>query len=462
MGRVAARLELKGIPAVMASWDWEHLKVVSRRTFMMEGVPTVREVFTPADPFLDSTAQVIPQFIDALTKPLTDEEKKSGYYKPSQPSRIAMTGTEAEIQKYFRGDNSHFNDTTRHSKWTDGLPIVLPTEERVAEMLKGTSHKPDEIVVPTFNFVHNPFGKPTKGMAPWGQIATVEKVAVNAVMAGCSPEQFPVVLAMTEAGACVGYPGTCSGGHLFIVSGPIAEELGMNSGAQLLVPGNPANMAVARAAVLVGLNVAGARPGDGNMETWGNTMWGLTFAESTDSPWEPMNVSEGFNSSESVLFMIFANKILPICEGDLTTVKGLRYQAVPPPENIVNTLQRAAGHDHGALVMFSPAGAKAFSKRYNFSTSQQLQDYLWDNITRTRGDWESDYFFYMKADNARKNPRGSRMLNPDHLDLPKDALVPRYTGANNIKIAVAGDSEWPGWGWVGFMGQFATSIDKWR
>ncbi len=73
--------------------------------------------------------------------------------------------------------------------------------------------------------------------------ATVKKVATNAVMAGCKPEYMPVVLAIAESGACVGYPGDSSFGHLYIVSGPMAKEIGMNSGFCYLAPGNPANMA---------------------------------------------------------------------------------------------------------------------------------------------------------------------------------------------------------------------------
>jgi len=206
---------------------------------------------------------------------------------------------------------------------------------------------------------------------------------------------------------------------------------------------------------------AGAELGVGNMETWGNAMWGTTFAESIDSPWEPMNVVEGFDASESTLFMIFSPKLISVCGGDMMTIKALRDQMVARPESIVYSLKHA-GDDRGAVVMFTPAGAKAFSKRYGFSSAQQLQDYLWDNVTRTRGDWESDYFFYSTGGIAKKNPRGSRMLNPDYLDLTDDALVPRFMSPNNIKITVAGEGEWPGWGWVGFMTYFVTSIDKWR
>jgi hypothetical protein len=458
MGRVAAQMELRGVPVVLETWNMELVRSITKRAFMLDGVPAVREVFTTPEPHLESLTEFIPQFIDALTRPPTDEEKKAGRHKPPLPPRIAMTGTYTEVQEYFQGDLSRFVDTAPHCKWTDGLPITPPTEERVAEMLKGTSHAPDEVVTPGFAFEKDPLETPPKAMMPWGQIATVEKVAVNAVMAGCKPEYMPVVLAMTEAGGCVGYPGPCCGGHLFIVSGPIAKGIGMNSGGQMLGPGNPANMSMGRAASLIGLNVAGVEPG---MEVWGNTMWGTTFAESSDSPWEPLNVAEGFNANESVLFMMFVTKLLPACTADVMTSTSYGEWVYPTPDMLAYSLKQA-GADTGVVVMFTPAGAKAFAKHHGFATAQQLQDYLWDNVTRTRGDWGSDYFFYRTGEIAAKEPRGSRMLNPDHLDLPDDALVPRFPRAKNIKIVVAGGEEWPSWGWVGFMRYFATSIDKWR
>ena len=462
MGRVAAQIEKKGIPVVFESWDWDNLRIVAENTFRLEGIQEVRQVFTTPDPFLESATEFIPQFIDALTRPLTGKEKQTETYKPESAPRIAMTGTYDEVQRYFQGELDNSGYTAAHSKWTDGLPITPPTEDRVAAMLKGTGHAPDEVIAPGFAFIHNASsGKMLPGMMPWGQVATVEKVAVNAVMAGCKPEYMPVALAMTEAGGCVGYPGTCCGGHLFIVSGPIAREIGINSGHGMLVPGNPANTTLGRAATLIGINIAGAETGVGNMETWGNTMWGTTFADSSDSPWDTMNVAEGYEPDESVLFMFFANRILPACLADLGVVKNLGGQLVPPPESIVNSMKQS-GHDRGAALIFTPSGARRFAERYGFTTIRQLQDYLWENVNRTRKEWEDDFFYYMLSNVAKKNPRGTRMLNPDHLDLPGDAMVPRFLSPDYIKVLVAGDPEWPSWGWVGFMSYYATSIDKWR
>ena len=111
--------------------------------------------------------------IDALTKPLTDEEKKSGMPAGAAPEpRLLKPDTEANLQRLFKD-----------KEWTDFNPIILPTEERVAAMLKGTSHKPDEVV-----------------SRMGSRELTVEKAAVIAVMAGAKPEYFPTILAVRHPG----------------------------------------------------------------------------------------------------------------------------------------------------------------------------------------------------------------------------------------------------------------------
>ena len=186
-------MEKKGIPVVLETWDFEDIKGISQRAFMFEGVPEVREVFTTPDTALTSLKEFIPGFIEALTRPLTEKENKSGTYKPPKPPRIATTGTYTEVQEYFEGDLTRFPPGKAPvALMTDGLPVAPPTEQLVAEMLTGTSHSPDEIVNPK--------------MGPEELIATVEGVAINAVMAGCKPQYMPVLLAMAELGACVGCP----------------------------------------------------------------------------------------------------------------------------------------------------------------------------------------------------------------------------------------------------------------
>jgi hypothetical protein len=193
-----------------------------------------------------------------------------------QSRRVEIAPLEDEMQACFdRG-------------WSDGLPIVPPTEARVIAMLAGTTRSPEEIVA----------------MAPPDLVpCSVEKVAINAVMAGCRPEYLPVVLAAVEA-ACTDrfnihglLATTMSAGPVLIVNGPIRKKLEMNSGKNVLGQGNRANSTIGRALQLVIRNVGGGRPGDVDRATLGNPgKVGFCFAEDEEgSPWSPLSCDFGFD-----------------------------------------------------------------------------------------------------------------------------------------------------------------------
>jgi hypothetical protein len=170
--------------------------------------------------------------------------------------------------------------------WTDGLPVVPPTEARVLGMLEGTTRVPDEVVA----------------VVPPDLVeCTVEKVAVNAVMAGCRPEYLPVVLAAVEA-ACTDefnmhglLATTYFSGPVVVVNGPLARRIGMNSGGNALGQGNRANLTIGRALQLVIRNVGGGRPGGVDRATLGHPgKLSFCFAEDEEgSPWEPLSVHRG-------------------------------------------------------------------------------------------------------------------------------------------------------------------------
>ncbi|MEC8999364.1 MAG: thioredoxin [Actinomycetota bacterium] len=178
--------------------------------------------------------------------------------------------------------------------WTDGLPVVPPTETRVRAMLDGTSRRSDEVVAL---------------MPPNLAECTVEKVAVNAVLAGCRPEYLPVVLAAVEA-VCTdefnmhGILATTMGiGPVLVVNGPIAERIGMNSGINVLGQGNRANLAIGRALQLVVRNVGGGRPGEVDRATHGSpAKLSFCFAEDeAGSPWTSLAVDRGFARGTDVV-----------------------------------------------------------------------------------------------------------------------------------------------------------------
>jgi hypothetical protein len=178
--------------------------------------------------------------------------------------------------------------------FSDGLPLVAPTPERVLRMLSGTARDPQSIVAVV-----------PPNMAP----ATVEKVAINAVMAGCRPEYLPVVIAAVEA-VCTdefnihGVNATTMGAApVLVVNGPIRKRIGMNMKLAALGNGNRANATVGRAVRLLVRNVGGARPGGTDRSTLSNPMkFTMCFAEWEEgSPWDPLHVERGFQREDSVV-----------------------------------------------------------------------------------------------------------------------------------------------------------------
>ncbi|MEK7681702.1 MAG: hypothetical protein AAB369_02605 [Chloroflexota bacterium] len=171
--------------------------------------------------------------------------------------------------------------------WTDGLPIVPPTEERVRAMLRYTDREPGEV----FSY-----------MAPALWETTVERIAVNCVMAGCKPEYFPVVLAALQAMEdkqfnLMGMQATTHPcGAMLLVNGPIAKELNINAGSGAMGPCWRANATIGRALRLVMLNCGGATPGPVDKATQGQPgKFSYCFAENEDeSPWEPYHVEKGY------------------------------------------------------------------------------------------------------------------------------------------------------------------------
>ena len=188
--------------------------------------------------------------------------------------------------------------------WSDGLPVVPPTPVRVLRMLKGTTRDPQDAV-----------GAIPPNNAP----CTVEKVAINAVMAGCKPEYMPVVLAVVEAALepefamhgllCT----TWFSGPMVVVNGPIARRIGMNSGVNALGQGNRANASIGRALQLVIRNVGGGVPGGIDRATLGwPGKYTLCFAEDESDPdWQPLSVERGIAPGASAVTLFGAGGLEP-------------------------------------------------------------------------------------------------------------------------------------------------------
>jgi hypothetical protein len=201
-------------------------------------------------------------------------------------TRVELADTQEDIDAYFRS-----------RRWSDGLPVVPPTEERVAAMLAAAALEP---------------GTSLGKVPPSWDEALAEKVAVNAVMAGCAPEFMPVVATAVEAMCDPRFnlysvqATTHPVAPLLIVSGPIARKIGMNAGSGVFGPGYHANATIGRAIRLVLLNIGGGWPGEGDMATQGQPgKYSYCIAENeTANPWEPLHVDRGFAAHDSVVTVL--------------------------------------------------------------------------------------------------------------------------------------------------------------
>ena len=254
----------------------------------MPGVRLVMETVPPHSTVIEEieagVSAAMDDIITALTKPLTAEEKSPKPKEVEKSPRIVFKGNLEEVNQFFykRG-------------WTDGLPIIPPTEEAVAQMLTGTDLKPDYVVAKII---------PRLGKA------TVEKIAINAVMAGALPTYMPVLI----AGVIAAYGpkskrgpwqlgSTLSPAPFWIINGPIRNDLHVNFSSGILNPGDMANAAIGRAMGLIVKNIGGIRKGVEDMAVIGNPVkYTTVLAENEEeSPWEPLHVQQGFNKGDGTI-----------------------------------------------------------------------------------------------------------------------------------------------------------------
>ncbi len=246
--------------------------------------------------------------------------------------RFGDTGIRSRKIEY--GDYEDEVEVCFERGWSDGLPLVPPTDVRVLRMLTGTTRKPDEVV----------------GLIPPNLAeCTVEKVAINAVMAGCKPEYMPVVLASIEAALEPVFTlhgllaTTYFSSPIIIVNGPVAKRIGMNAGLNALGQGNRANATIGRALQLIVRNVGGGRPGEADRATLGGPgKYTFCFAEDeSDAGWEPLSVSRGFAPGTSTVTLFQG-------EG----VQGFVDQKSRAPDDLARSLAmglNAIGHPKMAL-----------------------------------------------------------------------------------------------------------------
>ncbi|MGO9590935.1 MAG: UGSC family (seleno)protein [Candidatus Acidiferrales bacterium] len=351
---------------------------------------------------------MMPEIIDALTRPLSAEESKTGTITPSMgPSTYSDTAD--NLQEYYLNNGM-----------TDYLPIVLPTEARVEAMLKGTSHSPDEKC-----------GQMAGGAyPPWSY--TVRQVAVNAVMAGCRPEYLPVVLAIASSGTPSLMSSTNSFAYAAVINGPIRDKLNMNYSIGALGPFAQPNAAIGRAWTLLSRNLANAGiPGDTYMGSQGNNLNynNLIMAENeAASPWQPLHVQKGFRAEENVVSMFRGLGITPGQGARGTSTDTPKYE-----EQFSDLFSVFTGF-FGGLVVADPLIAVSLHNR-GYDTKEKLIDWLYKNTNQTVKDYKNRDFAY-----GFDYPRSLKGLEPyaTWYKMPDDAVIPRWPHVSDINVVVVG------------------------
>lgn len=216
----------------------------------------------------------------------------------------------------FRGHLDEAIETYIEKGWTDGLPVIPPTEERVAGMLRFGGRDADDVVAE---------------IPPAGGRATVGLIAVNAVMAGCRPEYLPLCIAAVDAIAdpALGLHSiqstTNPAAVLLVVNGPLATEARLNGGGNCLGPGNRANATIGRMLRLVMLNIGGGSAGDVDKSTQGQPgKYTMCIAENqAESPWEPWHVEQGFDAAVSVVTAVSVTGTQHVLDAASKTAEGI-------------------------------------------------------------------------------------------------------------------------------------------
>ncbi len=371
---------------------------------------------------------VMQEIVEKFTKPLTAEEKKTGeIIRDKGPA--TFTDTPEKLQKMFL-DN----------RWTDFLPVVLPTEALVNDMLKGTSHAPDEIV-----------GK----MSPTNTgnyfeywTFTVKDVAVNAVMAGCRPEYLPILLAVSSTGKEAISVSDNSFVDAMVINGAIRDEIGLNYGVGAVGPFAHANTTIGRAWSLIAINLGNCgKVGTTYMGVIGNPMnlINMVIAENEkESPWEPFAVRKGYKKNENIVSLFEGWGILSAANWSAASWgKEMNYP------KIIKDIFDQQGFLFGAAAVLSPPIAH-FVKNAGFNTVEEFEKYL------TPAAPQFPMAKMGPPPDAKAEP-GVQAKSP----APK-AKMPGMGGFSNFAIIVTGGTNNNYYSIGGLRYNQSVQIDKWR
>ncbi|HUK64796.1 MAG TPA: UGSC family (seleno)protein, partial [Dongiaceae bacterium] len=407
-----------GVPTIAMHTDKFDRVVASVAT--VNGMPGLRQVFVP-QPIMGKTARELRAYVDGKD-PITGrpvmQEVVEGLTRPIDEGALGPIEFERSTPRLVPADTAeHLEQMFLESHWTDGLPIVLPTEERVAAMLAATHRKPDEVVGRM---------RSTHFREYWEY--TVEKVAVNAVMAGARPAYFPVILALAATGVTARSSSSSAMASMAVVNGPIRNEIAMNSGTGAMGPYNHANATIGRAYGLLSQNgQGGSVPGLSYMGNQGNNYAynSVTFAENEErSPWEPFHAQHGLTAADSAV---------SVFSGVRSTAFTLGVREKHWREHVGHLLRGMDPHGPPALLL-DPIAARQFVDRGGFTKKSALIDWLYDTA-RMRA---SEYWDYQLIQNY-VYPRATFGEEPyaTMLRAAPDELIPMFR-RDDIHVVVVG------------------------
>ena len=386
--------------------------------------------------------------VDSLTNSVQPGEE--AYTGEITSLATVLFGQEVPEVEVFEGTDrldawDAMNTTLLERQWGDGFPLIAPTREAVAQMLTGTGRPPDEVVAV---------------LEPCFGLATVEKIAINAVMAGCKPEHLPILIAAVDAISDprweLRHAATSTAPYtpMLVVNGPITRRIGMNSGMCCLGPGAPSavNTVIGRAMRLVLMNLAGNYAGVTDVDTIGDpNKYSMCLAEGEeDNPWEPLHVERGFGKDESTVTAFVAymavthadhdnNEPIPFLRG---LASSIRLPGASPvhkwlgrPQKSINTQDlKPADYEQDCLIILGPNHARMLARAgwSKVGVKEVIHDFAKFRIGDGVGMISGDINKYDTGESARVRPEWAWLH-----DYP-DKEVPAYRNPDCYQIIVAG------------------------
>ena len=377
--------------------------------------------------------RLVDEVLEALTRPYTEDESRNlAVVRPSpERKRLLDEDTEENLQHFF----------IQHG-WTDGLPIILPTEERLAEMLTGTAQPPDKKV-----------GKALMVDTQETLIPSVEAVATVGVMAGARTEHLPVLLAIASAGQPAIQPSTLPFNSALLVNGPIRNEIGMNSGMGALGPYNSSNAVIGRAWTLMSIVWGWARRRKTFWTSQGNNFCynNLCMAENEErSVWEPFHVQKGHKKEESTVSLFRGWNLI-----NSTGAASKRSWG----EEIAIQIQALPALYSAATIILDPMLARYLKEHEGFETPLDVGRWISENIKMPAGQfWKNDIIDMLVAPLAMSGVQPYASWK----QLADETLLAPYHKPDKINILVVGGETSPLWKISDLDNTAIASIDRWR